>query len=107
MPKKPPTSAPPHASKVKQADRPPEHQLAWENDMLRELVRRYRRAAAAAIGAGEVKAVVGMTMTDPGDLLWWVNLGWAAALLAGGGYLVAPHLRRLLELSDPARPPRR
>ncbi|WP_155372496.1 hypothetical protein [Catellatospora vulcania] len=102
MSRKPPNSVPPRNPRPG-ASRP---DAAAQIDTLRGLVRRYRRTAVAAVLVGEAKATVGFFVIDTGDVLWWANLGWAAALLTGGGYLAAPHLKRLAQLSDPARPPR-
>jgi hypothetical protein len=69
---------------------------------LRRLVRHYRRAAVLTFLAGEIKAGVTLAITDQGNVAWWANLGWAVVLLVGWGYLAAPRLRRLAELTDPA-----
>ncbi len=106
MSKKPPTNASSGTTQVQQPDQLHVSELNQEIDTLRRLMRRYRRAAVAAVLAGVAKAATGAVMIDHDGTLWWLNLGWAAAVLAGGGYLAAPHLRRLLELTDPARPAR-
>ncbi|GGM23531.1 hypothetical protein ACFFX1_10490 [Dactylosporangium sucinum] len=79
-------------------------QLKRENGILRGLARRYRRAAIAVIIAGEVKAVVVLATAEPGSVEWLANAAWGAALLLVGGSLVAPHVKRILELGDPTRP---
>ena len=109
----PPTNNPPSSTPAVRQRHDPDRvarrqrQLVQDVTTLRGLVRRYRRAAVLAIAAGEIKAVVTLAVTDQGGVAWWANLGWAAILLVGGGYLAEPHVRRLAELADPAGPARR